>query len=235
VAHAGNPAGGRMSAMAQGLDRYDWARIEQALDAEGWALLPALFTPAQARELAQRLDDPKGNDKAGDIHRLPTPAGQGERASLDAPLPMALAGLQAALHARLESLARTWAQRLGRDTHSLPPALPNPAVIHRLREGDSHPLEYDADDSAFPLRLVALLSAAGHDFTGGEFVMTEQRPRQQSRPLVLPLALGDAALIAAAHRPIRGSQGDYRATLRHAISRVRSGVRVGLELPLGPL
>ena len=132
-----------MSAMAQGLDRYDWARIEQALDAEGWALLPALFTPAQARELAQRLDDPKGNDKAGDIHRLPTPAGQGERASLDAPLPMALAGLQAALHARLESLARTWAQRLGRDTHSLPPALPNPAVIHRLREGDSHPLEYD--------------------------------------------------------------------------------------------
>lgn len=224
-----------MSAVAQGLDRYDWARIEQQLDAEGWALLPALFTPAQARELAQRLDNHRGEGNANSVHRLPTPAGQGERASLDAPMPTALAGLQAALHARLEALAQTWAQRLGRDTHSLPLALPNPAVIHRLRAGDSHPLEYDADESAFPLRLVALLTAPGHDFTGGEFVMTEQRPRQQSRPLVLPLALGDAALIAAAHRPVRGAQGDYRATLRHAISRVRSGARVGLELPLGPL
>lgn len=79
---------------------------------------------------------------------------------------------------------------------------------------------------------MALLSDPAHDFSGGEFVMTEQRPRQQSRPLVLPLGLGDAALIAAAHRPIRGARDDYRATLRHAVSRVRGGELRGLELPL---
>lgn len=110
-----------------------------------------------------------------------------------------------------------------------------PASLSRLGRDDCQPLRHAPDEAGFPFYLVALLSAPGRDFSGGEFVMTEQRPRQQSRPMVLPLARGDAALIAALHRPVRGANGDYRATLRHAISRVRGGVRVGLSLPLsGP-
>ena len=213
-------------AAAQALERYDWVWIAQQLDAEGWALLPALFTPAQVRALAEGFDAP------GAARQTPAPAHQGEHRDLQAPLPPGLDGLQAALHARLAPLAQSWAQRLGRQAHSLPLPLSDLPTIHRLREGEAHPLVYQQDEAAFPLRLVALLSEPEQDYSGGEFIMTEQRPRQQSRPLVLPLGLGDAALIAAAHRPIRGAQGDYRATLRHAISRVRSGVRVGLELPL---
>lgn len=216
-----------MTAAAQALDRYDWQRIEQQIDTEGWALLPALFSPAQARTLAQAFEEP------ATLRQAPAPARQGERRYLQAPLPNALDGLQSALHARLAPLAQSWAQRLGRDASNVSLPLSAPPTMHRLHEGDSHPLVHEPDEGAFPLRLVALLSEPGQDFSGGEFVMTEQRPRQQSRPLVLPLGLGDAALIAAAHRPIRGAQGDYRATLRHAISRVRSGVRVGLQLPLG--
>lgn len=219
-----------MTAAAQALDRYDWALVAQHLDAQGWALLPALFSPDQVRALAHGLDGPD----AGRPAPAAASANQGERRVLDAPLPHALDGLRTALHARLTPLAHSWALRLGHAAPDL--ALPSsePPALHRLREGDSHPLVHDADDSAFALRLVALLSEPGQDFSGGEFVMTEQRPRQQTRPLVLPLGLGDAALIAAAQRPIRGAQGDYRATLRHAISRVRGGVRVGLDLPLGP-
>lgn len=82
----------------------------------------------------------------------------------------------------------------------------------------------------FPLQIVAVLSEPGVDFQGGEFVMTEQRPRMQSRPMVVPLKLGDAALIATAERPFKGTKGYYRVNLKHAISRVRQGERIGLEL-----
>jgi hypothetical protein len=85
-------------------------------------------------------------------------------------------------------------------------------------------------EQVFPLQLVALLSEPEKDFTGGEFVMTEQRPRMQSRPMVLPLRRGDVAVIAVAQRPFKGSKGYYRVNLKHAISRVRSGERIGLEL-----
>ena len=215
-----------MTAAAHALERYDWARIAQQLDAEGWAPLPALFSAAQVRALTQAFDAP---DAASQTQAL---AHQGERRSLNGALPAALDGLAPALHARLAPLAQSWSQRLGRVAASLPLGLADAPLLHRLREDEAHPLTHEMDDAAFPLRLVALLSDPGQDFSGGEFVMTEQRPRQQSRPLVLPLGLGDAALIAAAHRPIRGAQGDYRATLRHAISRVRGGMRMGLELPL---
>ena len=110
-----------------------------------------------------------------------------------------------------------------------------PPCLNRLRQDGFLPLRHAADDAAFPFGLIALLSETGQDFTGGEFVMTEQRPRQQSRPMVLPLQRGDAAVIAVAHRPVHGANGDYRATLRHAVSRVRSGERVGLSLPLDGL
>jgi uncharacterized protein len=101
--------------------------------------------------------------------------------------------------------------RLGVDDHVL---------LHQRNEGEQ----------VFPLQLVALLSEPGADFEGGEFVTTEQRPRLQTRPTVLPLQWGDAALIATDERPVQGSRGPYRVKLRHAIGRVRRGERIGLEL-----
>lgn len=206
------------------LDRYDWARILEQLDTEGWAPLPALFSPAQASALTRAFDDP---------HAVPGGAEGGACRPLPPPLPHGLHTLQDALQARLAPLARNWARRLGRAAPAATAA--GPASLSRLGRDDCQPLRHAPDEAGFPFYLVALLSAPGRDFSGGEFVMTEQRPRQQSRPMVLPLARGDAALIAALHRPVRGASGDYRATLRHAISRVRGGVRVGLSLPLsGP-
>ncbi|MFJ3461173.1 2OG-Fe(II) oxygenase [Achromobacter spanius] len=202
------------------LDQYDWTRIAQDLDAQGWALLPALYAPDDARALARAQ-------------------------ALSDPLPPPLAGLRADLYARLLPMARAWAASLNLDVtyaDDLPAYLQQNrqsgqtrslSTIHRLHAPGYQPLLQHADGaSVFPLRLIVLLSEPGVDFTGGELVMTEQRPRMQSRPMVLPLGLGDGAVIATSHRPVSGSQGIYRVTERQAISRVRSGERVGLDLML---
>ncbi|MFY1971727.1 2OG-Fe(II) oxygenase [Achromobacter dolens] len=229
MAHAHRAGGNVMNAAGHPLDRYDWTGIVGQLDAEGWAPLPALFSPPQARALARAFDDPAAVRISGE---------RDERRALRLPAPPPLRDLPCALYARLAPLAQSWAQRLGHDVRYRPDldaertAPDGPAVLTCLRLDGYEALQHAHDDWAFPIRLVALLSDPARDFSGGEFVMTEQRPRQQSRPLVLPLGLGDAALIAAAHRPIRGARGDYRATLRHAVSRVRGGERRGLELPL---
>lgn len=206
------------------LERYDWNPIQQQLDTEGWALLPALFSAAQAAAMARAFDDAQA---------MPSGAQADTWRSLRAPLPSGLDALQGALRARLAPLADDWARRLGRAAPAATAMAP--PCLNRLRQDGFLPLRHAADDAAFPFGLIALLSEPGQDFTGGEFVMTEQRPRQQSRPMVLPLQRGDAAVIAVAHRPVHGANGDYRATLRHAVSRVRSGERVGLSLPLDGL
>ena len=103
--------------------------------------------------------------------------------------------------------------------------------LSRLCVGDYVALHQRNDgDQVFPLQVVALLSEPGTDFEGGEFVMTEQRPRMQSRPMVLPLGLGDAAIITTSLRPFKGAKGHYRVNLKHAISRVRKGRRIGMAL-----
>ncbi len=103
---------------------------------------------------------------------------------------------------------------------------PTPLLL-RYGEGDYNCLHQDLyGDHVFPLQVVVLLSKPGRDFSGGEFVMTEQRPRMQSRPLVLPLDLGDAAVIAVHHRPVQGTRGTYRVNLRHGVSRIRGGQRI---------
>ncbi|KNE23277.1 2OG-Fe(II) oxygenase [Achromobacter spanius] len=199
----------------QPLDRYDWNLIKQPLDAEGWALLPGFFPPEAARQLAQ-------TDSTATLETL-------------RPL----------LYRRLLPIARAWANALQQDApypddfatwiqhnHDAGQARPLSA-IHRLGQDDYQPLTQHADgDAVFPLQLVALLSDPDTAFTGGEFVMTEQRPRMQSRPMVLPLRYGDAAVIAVSHRPVQGAHNVYRVTARHAISRVRTGQRVGLEMLL---
>ncbi|WP_408164310.1 2OG-Fe(II) oxygenase [Caballeronia jiangsuensis] len=103
--------------------------------------------------------------------------------------------------------------------------------LNRLGAGDYLALHQSSEgDHVFPLQVVALLSEPGKDFHGGEFVLTEQRPRMQSRPMVLPLGLGDMAIISTAHKPFRGTKGFYRVNLKHAISRVHRGERVGVAL-----
>ncbi|MGE8591885.1 MAG: 2OG-Fe(II) oxygenase [Alcaligenes sp.] len=197
------------------LDRYDWPLIGQQLDAEGWALLPGLFPQEAARQLAHADNT----------------------ATLEA--------LRASLYRRLLPIARAWADALQQDApypddfttwmqHNRNAGQTRPlSAIQRLGQDDYQPLTQHADgDAVFPLQLVALLSDPDTAFTGGEFVMTEQRPRMQSRPMVLPLRCGDAAVIAVSHRPVRGVNNVYRVTARQAISRVRAGQRVGLELLL---
>ncbi|WP_313621248.1 2OG-Fe(II) oxygenase [Achromobacter sp.] len=218
----------------QPLDNYDWRRIQQELDAQGWAILPALFTPGDARRMAQEAV------AGGSL--LPSPSGHGERLAL---IEAAPATLRAELYRRLLPIARAWAAALDLEV-SYPEDLAaytqrnrqagqarSLSAIQRLRQDDYQPLLQYADGACvFPLRLIALLSEPGQDHTGGETVMTEQRPRMQSRPKVLPLALGDAAVLAVSHRPVQSAQGVYRVTERQAVSRVRSGERIALELML---
>ena len=147
-------------------------------------------------------------------------------------LPPLVADLRASFYKHLAPIANRWSEELG-VVRRHPSQVRPQSSLSRLREGDYQPLHQQSDsEQAFPLQLIALLSEPGKDFSGGEFVMIEQRPRMQSRPMVLPLRKGDMAIITVAQRPHKGTKGHYRVNLRHAISRVRSGERVGLELML---
>ena len=153
---------------------------------------------------------------------------------MDQPQVRDLADLREALYPRLVAIADRWNETLGSPVR--PPArrsgeAPTRSTSTVLRQGDYQPLHQSAGaEQGFAFQLTALLSEPGRDFTGGEFVMVEQRPRMQSRPMVVPLKKGDVAIIASAQRPHRGSKGYYRVKVKHAISRVRSGERVGMEL-----
>lgn len=185
----------------------DWADIAAQLDAEGWAVLPGLLHTAQAEALAALCERP-------------------------GPWPGWVGALQAALYAQLVPIANGWHARLGR-------ALRHPAALvrgeeprpHCLRAGEDLPLQHGSEaPQAFPLQAGILLNTPGEDFTGGALVLTEQRPRMQSRPMVLPLRRSDITLFAVAERPHAGTRGDYTVRLRHGIARVRSGRRLGLVL-----
>lgn len=222
-----------------GIERLDWAAIAAQLDAEGYALLPGLFDVVAARKLVQQATQPDSVR----VSLASSNLGSGELFHFGATLPASLENLRAALYPHLASIANRWNGILGvaeRYPMQLQDFLQHnreagqtrtQSHLSRLGPEDHIALHQRNDgEVVFPLQLVALLSAPGLDFLGGEFVMTEQRPRRQSRPMVLPLALGDAALIATAERPFRGSKGSYRVNLKHAVSRVRQGERLGLEL-----
>lgn len=227
-----------LDALDDGLgDALDWAGIAHQLGLEGYALLPGLLASANVLALAT---------ETGRWRRVPLASsdlGRGDRYDCGADLPGPLASLRQALYPHLASIANRWNQILGvgyRYPASLQAFLLRNreagqtrglSYLSRLGESDYLALHQRAEgEHVFPLQLVGLLSAPGEDFTGGEFVMTEQRPRMQSRPMVLPLRRGDAALIGTAQRPFKGSNGYYRVNLKHAVSRVRSGQRIGVEL-----
>jgi hypothetical protein len=213
------------------------------LDETGFAQLPALLNPGECADLARLYDEP-GLFRSRIVmsrHGF----GRGEYQYFAYPLPARVAELRATLYARLAPLANRWQELTGRDArfpgthaeflarcHSAGQTRPTPLLL-RYGAGDYNCLHQDLyGEHVFPLQMAVLLSRPGEDFTGGEFVLTEQRPRQQSRVQVVPLRQGDAVVFAVNERPVEGSRGHYRVKMRHGVSRVNSGRRHTLGIIL---
>jgi len=213
------------------LEQLNWINIASELGREGYALLPGLFDSSDIKELALAL--------CGDAEIVtPQRAGaksssQGSSMPLTAELPETLTVLRENCYRHLQPLAAMWNELMGIQTGAVSSeqlcGMQVYGAVQALGEHEYQVLT-QSPNTHFPVQLVMLLSEPGTDFTGGQFVMTEQRPRMQSRPIVVPLEIGDVALIATAHRPFKGSKGYYRVNIKHAVSRIRSGKRLGLEL-----
>ncbi len=217
--------------------RPDWPQITTELDAQGCAVLKGLLTPDQCRAIAALYPDDAHFRSRIVMGRHGF--GRGEYKYFSYPLPDLIArAAPGALRAPRRPSPTAGTRRWG-STSATPPRMPRSSK--RCHEaGQSRPtpllLQYEAGDynclhqdlygeHVFPLQVAILLSEPGRDFTGGEFVLTEQRPRMQSRAEVVPLAQGDAVAFAVHHRPVQGTRGTYRVNLRHGVSRVRSGHR----------
>ena len=217
----------------QGLD---WERISRDLDAQGNAVLERLLSPGECKALSGLYAE----DRIFRSHVIMARHGfgRGEYKYFDYPLPELVAGLRTALYPRLAPIANLWNAAMGIDMqyprdhadflkrcHEAGQRRSTPLLL-QYGEGDYNCLHQDLyGEHVFPIQVAILLSEPAIDFTGGEFVLTEQRPRMQSRPEVVPLRRGDAVAFAVHHRPVRGTRGTYRVNLRHGVSRVRSGQR----------
>jgi hypothetical protein len=215
---------------------FDWSRIASHLDAHGWALLPTLLTTDDCSALAGLY----GNDRhfRSNIVMARHGFGRGEYKYFAYPLPDMVVALRTALYARLGPIANEWNAAMGIDArfpgthaefisrcHKAGQTRPTPLLL-QYGEDDFNALHQDVyGEHVFPLQVAILLSEPESDFTGGEFVLTEQRPRMQSRAEVVPLRRGDGVVFAVRNRPVRGTRGVYRVNLRHGVSRLRSGRR----------
>jgi len=213
-----------------------WGRVSSELDAHGCAVLERLLAPEACEALAALYPD-DGRFRSRVVmgrHGF----GRGEYKYFSYPLPEIIAGLQTALYARLSSVANRWNEALRLDARY--PAEHHDFLARCHAAGQRKPtpllLQYGPDDfnclhqdlygeHVFPIQVAVLLSEPGRGFSGGEFVLTEQRPRMQSRAEVVPLRQGDAVAFAVHHRPVQGTRGVYRVNLRHGVSRIRSGRR----------
>ena len=227
------------ASLAGRLADLSWPAIEAALDAEGWATLGPVLTPDECSALAALYDD-SGRFRSR-IVMARHGFGQGEYQYFAYPLPEAVQVLREALYGRLAPVANRWRSVLGQ-TGTFPPTLgeftaecaaagqtrPTPLLL-KYGPGDYNRLHQDVyGERLFPFQVVFLLSEPGRDFSGGEFVLVEQKPRSQSRATVVPLSLGHAVIFAVHHRPARGTSGIYKAALRHGVSTVRDGARFTL-------
>ena len=228
--------GREVLAVSERVRRLDWDRLTRDLDAAGNGVVAKLLTPAECAALAGFYDAESSFRSRVVMARHGF--GRGEYKYFAYPLPPLVAELRGAFYPHLVPVANRWNERMGMDVRF--PAQ-HATFLARCREaGQDRPtpllLQYQAGDynclhqdlygeHVFPLQVAILLSQPGVDFTGGEFVMTEQRPRMQSRPEVVPLGQGDAVVFAVHHRPVQGTRGVYRVNLRHGVSAVRSGHR----------
>jgi hypothetical protein len=222
--------------VADRLKRIDWENPHQDLDSYGSALLPRLLTSEECTALIALYarDDIFRSRVVMERHGF----GRGEYKYFSYPLPDLIGNLRNALYPLLAPLANRWNETMHIATrfpqrhadfiarcHAAGQLRPTPLMLQYGR-GDYNCLHQDLyGEHVFPLQAAVLLSAPGRDFSGGEFVMTEQRPRMQSRPEVIPLSQGDAVVFAVHHRPVHGQRGVYRVNLRHGVSRIRSGSR----------
>jgi uncharacterized protein len=214
----------------------DWVAAAAELDGFGTAVLPGLLTAAECRGIAALY--PHEEHFRSHIVMARHGFGRGEYRYFKYPLPALIGALRGALYCRLVPIANAWNERLGATMryprthakfldvcHAAGQVRPTPLLL-KYADGDYNCLHQDLyGELAFPLQVAILLSQPGKDFTGGEFVLTEQRPRMQSRAEVVPLGQGDAVAFAVSSRPMRGGKGSYRVNLRHGVSRVRSGRR----------
>lgn len=234
--HAEAPARSLAFASAR-IDAFDWSRIEAELEAEGYATLGGLLPEKECDDLSRLYPDEERfrNRIVMERHGY----GRGEYRYFGYPLPPLVAALRSCLYARLQPLANRWNSALGIDTafpaslaefldrcHAAGQQRPTPLLL-RYGAGDFNRLHQDLYGAhCFPLQLTILLSRPLQDFTGGEFVMTEQRARMQSRPIVVPLGKGDAVVFAVNRRPVVTARGTSRVTMRHGVATVRSGHRM---------
>jgi hypothetical protein len=223
------PLPGRIAAL-------DWAAIAAALDAYGCATTGQLLTADECAALAARYDDEALFRSRIIMGRHGF--GRGEYKYFAYPLPDEVAMLRSALYPPLATIANRWNEAMGVDLrfpaehpaflkrcHAAGQTKPTPLLL-RYAAGDYNCLHQDLyGEHVFPLQVTLLLSQPGADFSGGEFLLTEQRPRMQSRAEVVPLGLGEGVIFPVHHRPVAGTRGTYRVTMRHGVSRLRSGQR----------
>jgi uncharacterized protein len=219
----------------------NWSEIGARLDADGCAVLPGLLSPGECATVRDgyATEAQFRNRIVMERHGY----GRGEYRYFAYPLPARVAELRTALYPPLADIANRWNEAMRVETrypadhasylercHDAGQTRPTPLVL-KYGEGDYNCLHQDLyGDLFFPLQVAILLSEPAQDFSGGEFVLTEQRPRMQSRVEVVPLRRGDGVVFPVQRRPVRGTRGVYRVTLRHGVSRVRSGSRFTLGI-----
>ena len=223
-------------------DVIDWERARSHLDERGFVLIPGVLSKPTCAEIAGYYADERRFRSRIEMSRYAF--GQGEYKYFKYPLPDVVQQYRSSIYPQLAPLANRWAERLGSKMRSYPEKLP--AFIEQChRAGQKRPtpllLKYGAGDFnclhqdlygeiVFPFQLTFFLSRQGKDFAGGEFVLAEQRPRRQSRVEALSPEQGDAVVFSVQHRPVQGTRGYYRATLRHGVSTVHSGQRYTLGI-----
>jgi hypothetical protein len=217
-------------------EALDWQSIRKDLDEQGSAILSNVLSAKECRALASLYPD-DGLFRSRVVmarHGF----GRGEYKYFSYPLPDSIQGLRTALYCRLAPVANQWNLTMSIDVrypeehgdfvqrcHDAGQRRPTPLLL-QYGAGDYNCLHQDLyGEHVFPIQVAFLLSEPESDFTGGEFVLTEQRPRMQSRPEVVPLRQGDGVAFAVHHRPVQGTRGSYRVNLRHGVSRLRSGQR----------
>jgi hypothetical protein len=217
----------------------DWTSLAVALDAHGCATIGPLLTPAECAALRELYpsEEPFRSRIVMSRHGF----GRGEYKYFAYPMPDIVAALRAALYAPLAEIANRWNEAMGLPVrypanhgafltrcHAAGQTRPTPLLL-QYGAGDYNCLHQDVyGEHVFPLQAAFLLSRPAQDFTGGEFVLTEQRPRMQSRAEVVPLAQGEAVIFPVHHRPVQGTRGVYRVNMRHGVSRLRTGYRYTL-------
>jgi hypothetical protein len=227
--------------ISERVDAADWNQIAEDLNADGYAIVKRLLSPDECdrvRALYEQQDIFRSH-VVMERHSF----GRGEYRYFRYPLPDLVAELRTSIYPHLAPVANRWNESMGLDVrypaqhaayvdrcHAAGQVKPTPLIL-KYGAGDYNCLHQDLYGAhVFPLQVAILLSEPNRDFTGGEFVLTEQRPRMQSRPIVVPLQKGDGVVFAVSHRPVHGKRGWYRVNLRHGVSRLHSGARYTLGI-----